>query len=97
MLQAVEGRGSRAAYNTARCASNQAVHQEKSEAEKVSLLKIDPKSAGIYRLAKQMRRDIQDVMGDKPVKNGAGQLSLYEEAKKAWKENYERLLNVEFL
>ena len=44
-----------------------------------------------------MRRDNQDVMGEKPVKNDAGQLSLAEESKKeAWKEHYERLLNVEF-
>ena len=36
-------------------------------------------------------------MGEKPVKNDAGQLSLDEELKKeAWKEHYERLLNVEF-
>ena len=44
-----------------------------------------------------MCRDNQDVMGEKPVKNDAGQLSLDEEAKKeAWREHYERLLNVEF-
>ena len=44
-----------------------------------------------------MRRDNQDVMGEKPVKNDAGQLSLDEEAKRAgWKEHYDRLLNVEF-
>ena len=44
-----------------------------------------------------MHRDNQDVMGEKPVKNDAGQLSLDEEAKKeAWREHYERLLNVEF-
>ena len=48
-------------------------------------------------LARQMRRDSQVVMGEKPVKNDAGQLSLDEEVKKeAWKEYYERLLNVEF-
>ena len=89
--------GSRAAYNTTKRASNRAVHEAKSEAEKVALHKIDPKSADIYRLAKQMRRDNQDVMGEKPVKNDAGQLSLDEEAKRAaWKEHYERLLNVEF-
>ena len=36
-------------------------------------------------------------MGEKPVKNHAGQLSLDEEAKKeAWRQHYERLLNVEF-
>ena len=43
-----------------------------------------------------MHRDNQDVMGEKPIKNNAGQLSLDEESKKeAWKEHYERLLKVE--
>ena len=89
--------GSRTAYNTAKRTSNGVVHQAKSEAEKVALQKIDARSGDVYRLAKQMRRDNQDVMGEKPVKNDAGQLSLDEKSKKeAWKENYERLLNVEF-
>ena len=89
--------GSRAAYNTAKRTSNCAVHQARSEAETVALQKIDPRSGDVYRLAKQMRRDNQDVMGEKPVKNDAGQLSLDEEAKKeAWREHYEHLLNVEF-
>ena len=89
--------GSRAAYNTAKRISNRAVHQARSEAEKVALQKIDHRSGDVYRLAKQMRRDNQDVLGEKPVKNDAGQLSLDEEAKKeAWREHYERLLNVEF-
>ena len=89
--------GSHAAYKIAKRASNRAVYEAKSEAEKVTLQKIDPKSADIYRLAKQMRCDNQDVMGEKPVKNDAGQLSLDKEAKKAaWKEHYECLLSVEF-
>ena len=89
--------GSRAAYNTAKRTSNRTVHQARSEAEKVALQKIDPRSGDVYLLAKQMRRDNQDVIGEKPVKNDAGQLSLDEKAKKeAWREHYERLLNVEF-
>ena len=88
--------GSRAAYNTAKRTSNRVVHQAKSEAEKVALQKIDARSGDVYQLAKQMRHDNQDVMGEKPVKNDAGQLSLDEESKKeAWKEHYERLLNIE--
>ena len=59
--------GSRAAYNTAKRTSNRAVHQARSEAEKVALQKIDPRSGDVYRLAKQMRRDNQDVMGEKHV------------------------------
>ena len=44
-----------------------------------------------------MRWDNQDVMGEKPVKDDSGALSLDQEAKeKAWKQHYERLLNVEF-
>ena len=44
-----------------------------------------------------MRKENVDVVGDKPVKNAAGQMSLSEEAKQiAWAEHYEKLLNVEF-
>ena len=44
-----------------------------------------------------MRRENVDVVGDKPVKNDAGEMSMSEEAKqKAWLEHYERLLNIEF-
>ena len=56
--------GSRAAYNTAKRTSYREVHQAKRVAEKVSLQKKDIKSGDIYRLAKQMRRDNQDVMGE---------------------------------
>ena len=77
--------GSRAAYNTAKRTSNRAVHQARSE---------------VWRCISTCQANAswnQDVIGEKPVKNDAGQLSLDEEAKKeAWREHYERLLNVEF-
>ena len=58
---------------------------------------IDHKSSDIFRLANQMRRENVDVIGDKPVKNDTGEMSMSEEAKQnAWAEHYERLLNVEF-
>ena len=89
--------GSREAYNAAKRISNRAVFHAKNEAEKAALDNIDPKSADIFRLAKQLKRDKQDVCGEKPVKNDAGEMSLDEESKRsAWKEHYERLLNVEF-
>ena len=89
--------GSRDAYNAAKRAAKQAVYHAKSDARKAIMEDINPKSADIYKLAKQMRRDNQDVVGEKPIKNDAGELSLDEETmKKAWKEHYERLLNVEF-
>ena len=40
--------GSRAAYNIAKRTSNRAVHQARSEAEKVALQKIDPWSGDVY-------------------------------------------------
>ena len=60
--------GSRAAYNTAKNASNRAVRQARSEAEKVVLQKIDPRSTDVYCLAKQMRWDNQDIVRVKNVK-----------------------------
>ena len=44
-----------------------------------------------------MRKENVDVVGDKPVKNDAGEMSKSEEAKQSvWAEHYERLLNIEF-
>ena len=61
------------------------------------MVHIDPKSLENFYLANQMRRENVDVLGDKPIRNDAGEMSLSEEAKqKAWLEHYDRLLNVEF-
>ena len=40
---------------------------------------------------------LEDVVGDKPMKNDAGEMSMSEDSKqKAWLEHYQRFLNVEF-
>ena len=58
---------------------------------------IDPKSSEVYRLANQLRRENTDVVGDKLVKNDAGEMSMSKDSKqKAWLEHYQRLLKVEF-
>ena len=73
------------------------MHHACYEADKVVYQNIDHKSPEVFRLANQMRRENADVMGDKPVKNDAGEMSMSDESKqKAWLEHYERLLNVEF-
>ena len=73
------------------------VHHARHEADKVVYEGIDHKSSDIFRLANQMRKENVDVVGDKPVKNDTGAMSMSEEAKQnAWAEHYERLLNVEF-
>ena len=51
----------------------------------------------IFRFARQIRQTNQDIIGDKCIKNDSGNISTTDEAKlEAWKEHYERLLNVEF-
>ena len=69
------------------------MHHARQEADKV-FENIDPKSSEVYRLANQYKRENADVVGDKPVKNDAGEMSISEDSKqKAWLEHYQRLLN----
>ena len=50
-----------------------------------------------HNLANQFRRENTDVVGDKPVKNDAREMSMSQDSKqKPWLEHYQRLLNVEF-
>ena len=72
----------RDAYQAAKRAFNLAVHIAKTDAEKIAFKQINPRSVEIYRLAKQMRRENQDVIGDKPVRNNNGQMSLDVDSKK---------------
>ena len=93
----MESRWRQRCLQAAKRASNLAVHIAKTDAEKIAFKKINPRSVEIYRLAKQMRRKNQDVIGDKPVRNNNGQMSLDVDSKKeAWREHYMHLLNVEF-
>ena len=71
------------------------VHHARHEADKVAHEGMGHKSSDIFRLANQTRKDYVDIVGDKPVKNDAGKMSMSEEAKQAaWAEHYERLLSV---
>ena len=96
-IRQMAGKCTRASYNTAKRISRRVVHHARHEADKVVYEGIDHKSSDIFRLANQMRKENVDVVGDKPVKNDTGEMSMSEEAKQnAWAEHYERLLNVEF-
>ena len=54
------------------------MHHARQEADKKVYENIDPKSSEVYRLANQFRRE-NDVLGDKPVKNDAGEMSMSED------------------
>ena len=87
----------KAKYNAAKYVAKQAVREAKSEAEAETFRDIDPYGPGIYRLAKQMDRTNQDVVGEKCIRNDAGELALTDaDKKKAWVEHCSKLLNVEF-
>ena len=71
-----------------------AVHHACQEAYKKVYENTDPKYSEVYRLANQFRRENTDIVGDKTVKNDAGETSMSEDSKqKAWLEHYQRLLN----
>ena len=89
--------GSRDAYVSAKRASNRIVYHAKNEALKCHLQKNKADFTNIFRLAKQIRHNNQDFVGEKPLLNDTGTLSLDDSAKKAaWREYYVRLLNHEF-
>ena len=91
------GKGTRASYHAAKHIARRAVHHARQEADKEVYKNIDSKSSEVYCLANQFRRENPDVVGDKPVKNDAGEMSMSEDSKqKAWLEHYQRLLNAEF-
>ena len=54
-------------------------------------------TSGLISSASSTRKENVYVVGDKPVKNDAGEMSMSEkENQNTWAEHYERLLNVEF-
>ena len=91
------GKGTRASYHAAKRIARCAVHHARQEADKEVYKNIDPKSSELYGLANQLRKENADVVGDKPVKNDAGEMSISDDSKqKAWLEYYQRLLKAEF-
>ena len=92
-----EAEDAKAAYNEAKRLAKRGVWQAKSVAEREIFLNIATNDTGIFKLAKQMDKTNQDVIGEKCVRNDAGELSLSDEEKmKALVEHYAILLNVEF-
>ena len=74
------------------------VAKRKAQEEKFSKLESSDGKNFIFKLAKRMKCENQDIVGDKCMKNDEGCLTYIDSAKlKAWKGHCERLLNVEFM
>ena len=58
---------------------------------------IEPDTHIIYHIAKQMKQENKDIVGEKCIRDDNIVLAFNEEEKnKAWKRHYERLLNFKF-
>ena len=76
------GKGTRASYDAANCIGRHAAHHARKEAEKKIYENIENDSSSeVYRLVNQFRRENDDVVGDKPLKNDAGEMSMSEDSK----------------
>ena len=79
------GKGTRASCDAAKCNARYAVHHARQEADRKVYENIDSKSSEVYRLANEFRRENADIVGDKPVKNDTGKMSMSVDSKqKAW-------------
>ena len=71
------------------------IAKKNAETNKFANVKADPRN--VFKIAKQMKKEGKDVVGEACVKDNTGKLCFTPEMKKkAWKEYYEHLLNVEF-
>ena len=85
------------AYTAAKQVAKHIVEQAKSDAEAEVFKNLDPQGNDIYRIARQMDRTNQDIVGEKCIRNDNGDMAFSDKDKmKAWAEHYSRLLNVEF-
>ena len=58
---------------------------------------VEAGTTDIFRIAKQMKRENQDILGDNCARNEEGNLAISDDDNKlAWVEHYQRLLNIEF-
>ena len=68
------GKGTTASYHATKGIARYAVHHARQEADKEVYKNIDSKSSEVHHLANQFRRENANVVGDKPVKNDAGEM-----------------------
>ena len=89
--------GSRETYNLPKARAKKAVAKAKDAAEKEKFAKVGTNSNEIFKLARQMKSENMDVVGDKCIYNDDGKFCIsVEDKKKAWEQHYRRLCNEEF-
>ena len=91
--------GSKEPYVLAKRKGKQAVYLARKAAQdaKFNDLSLNDQKNQLFKQARKMKGENQDIVGDKCVRDDNGNLAIDDQAKlAAWKTHYERLLNVEF-
>ena len=84
-------------YLKAKRHSSHQVWLAKSAASEETFKDIDPQGSNVYRIARQMKRENQDIVGENCVRNDANELALTDEQQMvAWVQHHREILNVEF-
>ena len=91
--------GSKEPYIAAKRRAKCAVYTAKKTASEDSFNNLHEKDKlnHVFKLARKLRSENQDITGDKCIRNDQGNIA-YEDAAKleTWKQHYEKLLNAEF-
>ena len=96
-LRSGKKRGSKEDYTLAKKIAKQTVFAAKKKVEKEKLKNIESDYVTVFRIAKQMRKENKHIVGEKCIRDDSGKLAYSDDEKiKAWKQHYERLLNIEF-
>ena len=90
--------GNKDKYLDAKWKARHAIYTAKRNAEKEDVCYVNDNKENIFRVAKQMSTENQGVIGEKCIRGDDGNLSFGDTSKMlAWKQNYDRLLNIEIL
>ena len=96
-MEGMEKGGSKEEYLNAKRAAKRAVFTAKKRAEEMYFADVESNTENIFRIAKQMRRENKDIVGDGCIGDDDGNLCISPvDKKKAWTEHCQRLLNTEF-
>ena len=84
-------------YSIVKTITKQTVWLVESDFERTEFAEVSPNGISILKLANQMDRSNRDVVGEMYIHDDLEKLALSDVEKlKAWIENYDRLLYVEF-
>ena len=92
--------GSKEDYLKAKKTAKTAVYHAKKDAQTKQFSSINNNSdkTRIFKIAKRLKQDNVDIVGEKCVRNNDGNLALTIDDKlKTWQSHYQKLLNIEFL